>query len=103
VVEISNNGAASQWEAWLDGELAGYAEYRARPGRIVFTHTVVEPRFEGQGIGTGLAKAAVGDAIANGRRIVPVCPFIRAWLKRHPEHHEWVDWPEKPTEGADAA
>jgi predicted GNAT family acetyltransferase len=104
VAEITNNVAAGQWEARLEGELAGYAEYRTRPGRVVFTHTVVEPRFEGRGIASTLITTAVEDAIANEWRITPICPFVRAWLKRHPEHHAWVDWPpEKPTERHDAA
>jgi predicted GNAT family acetyltransferase len=94
VVDILNNEAARQWEARIEGELAGYAEYRTSRGRATFTHTVVEPRFEGQGIGTALAKAAVDDAIARGLRITPYCPFIRAWLKRHPEHDARVDWPQ---------
>ena len=97
MVEIVNNTAEREWEAFLDGQLAGYAEYRTRPGRIVFTHTVVDPQFEGKGIGTALAKTAVEDAVANELRITPVCPFVRAWLKRHPEFHESVDWPpDKP-------
>jgi predicted GNAT family acetyltransferase len=97
VVEIINNAAENKWEALVDGQVAGYSEYRLRPGRIVFTHTVVDPRFEGQGIGTALAKAAVEDAVANELRILPICPFIRAWLKRHPDYNAWVDWPpDKP-------
>ena len=95
MVEIVNNDAARQWEARVDGELAGYAEYRTQRGRAIFTHTVVEPRFEGQGIGTALAKAAVEDAIGRGLRITPYCPFIRAWLKRHPDYDAHVDWPTK--------
>jgi predicted GNAT family acetyltransferase len=93
VVDIVNNEAARQWEARIQGELAGYAEYRTLRGRAIFTHTVVEPRFEGQGIGTALARAAVDNAVARGLRITPYCPFIRAWLTRHAEHHVWVDWP----------
>jgi predicted GNAT family acetyltransferase len=105
VVDIANNEADSQWEARLDGELAGYSEYRRRPGRIVFTHTVVEPRFEGKGIGSALVRTEVDDAVANELRIRPICPFVRAWLKRHPEYHGWVDWPaEKPEQsGPDTA
>jgi len=93
MLEIANNEAERRWQARLDGELAGYAEYRAGRGRIVFTHTVVEPRFEGRGVGTGLARAALDAAVASGQRIVPYCPFIGAYLRRHHEYDEWVDWP----------
>lgn len=83
-----------RYEMFLDGELAGYAEYRIpRPGRIVFIHTVVLPGHEGQGLGTALAKHVLDDAVARGERIVPRCPFIAAYLKRHEGYEASVDWP----------
>jgi predicted GNAT family acetyltransferase len=97
VLEIANNVAGRRWEARLDGELAGYAEYLASPARIVFTHTVVEPQFGGRGIGSGLAKTALDAALAAGQRIVPYCPFISAYLRRHHEYDASVDWPKTPT------
>ena len=82
-----------RYELLLDGEVAGYAEYRIRPGRIVFTHTVVLPGHEGEGLGTMLAKHVLDDAVARGERIVPYCPFIAAYLRRHEGYEEFVDWP----------
>jgi predicted GNAT family acetyltransferase len=99
MLEIVNDDAARRWRARLAGELAGYAEYRVGRGRIVFTHTVVEPRFEGRGVASGLARAALDAAVAAGQRIVPYCPFISAYLRRHPEYEAWVDWPAEPRRG----
>ena len=82
-----------RYELLLDGEVAGFAEYRTRPGRIVFTHTVVLPGHEGEGLGTMLAKHVLDDAVARGERIVPYCPFIAAYLRRHEGYEEFVDWP----------
>jgi predicted GNAT family acetyltransferase len=98
VLEIANDDAAKRWEARIDGELAGYAEYRASAGRVVFTHTVVDPRFEGRGIGSALARTALDAAIAAGQRIVPYCPFISAYLRRHHQYDASVDWPKTRTE-----
>jgi predicted GNAT family acetyltransferase len=98
VLEIANNETERRWEARLDGEMAGYAEYRASPSRVVFTHTVVDERFEGRGIGSGLAKAALDAALAANKRIVPYCPFISAYLRRHGEYEANVDWPRDPGE-----
>jgi predicted GNAT family acetyltransferase len=92
-VRVTSNEAARRWEAVVDDELAGYAEYRLVPGRVIFTHTVVEPQFEGRGIATQLARVAVDDALARGLRITPYCPFIRAYLQRHPEFSASVDYP----------
>ena len=93
MLDITNNDAARRWEARLDGELAGYAEYRASPSRVAFTHTVVDPQFEGRGIGSALAKTALDAAIAAGQRIVPYCPFVSAYLRRHHDYDASVDWP----------
>jgi predicted GNAT family acetyltransferase len=70
-----------------------FSEYELEPGRIVFTHTVVRPDYEGQGIGSRLAKFVVEDAQARGLRITPVCPFVRAYLRRHSEYESIVDYP----------
>ena len=70
-----------------------FSEYELEPGRIVFTHTVVRPEFEGQGIGSRLAEYVVQDAQTRGLRIMPVCPFVRSYLRRHPEYESIVDYP----------
>ncbi len=97
-LRIEDDRDAHRYKVWLGDEFAAYSEYENEPGvlpsgRIVFTHTVVRPRFEGRGIGSRLAKFAVDDARARGLRITPVCPFIRAWLERHDEYDSIVDFP----------
>jgi predicted GNAT family acetyltransferase len=75
-----------------DGEqVIGAAHYRRRPGQVVFTHTVVDDAYEGQGLGSVLAREALTDVKASGLRIVPVCPFIAAYLRRHHELDDVVD------------
>ena len=91
--EIVNDASARRWEARLDGRVVGYAEYRLSPGRVTFTHTVVQPEFEGHGIAGHLARAALDDAVANGLRIVPRCPYFRAYLGRHHEYDAHIDLP----------
>lgn len=98
MLEFANDETARRWEARLDGELAGYAEYRPGRSKVVFTHTVVDERFEGRGIGSGLAKHALDAAVTAQLRIVPYCPFISAYLRRHHEYDDWVDWPRAPDE-----
>lgn len=92
-VRYVRNEEAHRYELLLDGELAGYAEYRTHPGRIVFTHTIVFPGHEGQGLGSALVEHVLDDAVARGERIVPYCPFIAAYLKRHEGYEASVDWP----------
>ena len=75
-----------------DGDtVIGTAHYRRRPGQVVFTHTVVDDAYEGQGLGAVLAREALTDVKEAGLRIVPVCPFIAAYLRRHHEFDDVVD------------
>ena len=77
-------------EAHVDGAVAGFAAYRDRPGKRVFTHTEIDPAFEGQGIGSTLARAALDEARADGIGVVPQCPFIRGWIDKHPDYADLV-------------
>ncbi|MGR2752169.1 GNAT family N-acetyltransferase [Agromyces arachidis] len=102
-VRFERNEDERRYEMHVDGEYAGFAEFRLRPeGRIVFTHTVVFPGREGQGLGSAIARHVIEDAIARGERIVPRCPFIAAYLRRHREYDESIEWPEgvRATEGS---
>jgi uncharacterized protein len=89
---ITRNDEASRYEAHVDGELAGFAEYTLTSTAITFTHTEVDSAYEGQGVGSVLAKGALDDAIERGdRRIKVVCPFIRAWIERHPDYQHLLE------------
>ncbi len=90
---IVNKAAANRYEALIDGRPAGFSTYEEDPGRVTFTHTVVRPQFEGRGVGSRLAKFAIDDVRARGLRVTPVCPFVRAYLRRHPEYDSIVDYP----------
>lgn len=87
MVDIVRNDDASRYEAWIDGEVAGFAEFQLTDELIVFTHTEVDSAFEGQGVGSALAQFALDDVKADGRRkVLPLCPFIKAWIGRHPDY-----------------
>ena len=92
--ELTDNTEHRRWELRVGDEVVAYAEYRTSPGRVVFTHTVVEPAYEGRGIGSRIARAVLDDAVARGLRITPRCPFIRAYVERHQEYAASVDMPE---------
>jgi predicted GNAT family acetyltransferase len=70
--------------------LAGVLTYQVTGPIVVYTHTKVEPAFEGQGAGSALARAAMDDARSRGRTVVPICPFVTGWLAEHPEYEELV-------------
>ena len=89
-IEVGDNPDESRYEASAGGSLAGIAAYRLRPGAVVFTHTEALPGWEGRGVGGRLARAALDDVRARGLQAVPRCPFIAAWIRRHPDYEELV-------------
>ncbi len=92
-LSFANDERHGRYHVMHGNRLIAFSEYELEPGRIVFTHTVVRPEFEGQGIGSRLARFVVEDARARGLRITPVCPFVRAYLRRHSEYESIVDYP----------
>ncbi|WP_203338660.1 GNAT family N-acetyltransferase [Nocardioides limicola] len=88
-IEIIDNPDQSRYEAHLDGEVAGFAEYVLKDDRIVFTHT--EVAVEGKGIGGALARGALDDVRAKGtHQVVPRCRFIKSWIEKHPDYADLV-------------
>ena len=82
---ITDATAAQRYEAHVDGELAGVLEYRLRRGRIALIHTEVLPVHEGRGVGSALVRFALDDARRRGLRVIAICPYVQAYLTRHPE------------------
>ena len=90
-VEVRDNPAENRYEAWLGDELAGVAVYGLSEHAIVFQHTEVDDRFEGHGVGSALARGALDDVRAKGERdVVPLCPFIKGWIDKHPDYQDLV-------------
>jgi hypothetical protein len=96
LIDVVMNEATHRFEATLDGEVA-FAEYQLSPNAILLPHTVVPPAFEGKGVGSGLAKAALGYARDHGLMVRPACPFIAGYIKKHAEYQDLVDpaWRER--------
>ncbi|WP_067566943.1 GNAT family N-acetyltransferase [Nocardia acidivorans] len=90
VATVVRNDAQHRYEVWYGNSLAGFTEYRERDGDTTFIHTEVDKAFGGKGLGSALARQSVEDVIARGRAIVPRCPFIKAWLDKHPDYDEHV-------------
>jgi uncharacterized protein len=80
-----------RYEVTVDGDPAGFAVYEDRADGVrVFTHTEVSDDYEGRGVGSALARGALDDVRASGRRLVARCPFIASFVRRHPEYGDLV-------------
>jgi uncharacterized protein len=93
--DVVDNREQSRFEVSVDGHLAELA-YRRHGDRLVLIHTEVPEELGGRGIGGQLVTAAIGEAAAEGLTVVPLCPFARSWLERHPDAaaEAAVDWGE---------
>ena len=92
--EVRNNKSGYRYQIWADGELAGFARYVLRPGRIAFVHTEIHDSYEGMGLGSQLAREALDDARARGLMVEPFCPFIAGYIERHLDEYQDLVAPE---------
>ncbi len=89
-VAIADNQEQERYEISVGDELAGFTQYKLAPGRISFIHTEVDDRFEGQGLGSRLISFALDDARTRDLAVLPFCPFVRAYIQRHPDYLDLV-------------
>ena len=92
-LQVTDNRAESRFVLWVDGLLAELP-YRLNGQRLVLIHTEVPEELEGRGLGGALVTAAIDRAAREGLTVVPLCPFARGWLERHPDvaARAAVDW-----------
>ena len=86
---VVDNQEAHRFEAQLPGGTA-LLNYRLTDGAIVFTHTEVPKALEGHGVGNALVRFALDSARARGLTVVPLCPFVAAFIRRHAEYADLI-------------
>ena len=74
-----------------EAQEVGFAAYEREGTTVVLTHTVVSPDHEGKGIGSALARGVLDDLRADGVRVRTQCPFMAAYVERHPEYADLVE------------
>lgn len=89
-VTVHRNDENHRYEAMLDGQVAGFVQFRERAGRVILIHTETDPAYEGRGVGSALARGALDDIRARGEKAVVECPFIRSYIEKHPEYQDLV-------------
>ncbi|MCW2989194.1 MAG: hypothetical protein JWM24_2132 [Solirubrobacterales bacterium] len=89
-IAVSDNPDRQRFELRVDGQLAGFAQYRAEPGQIAFIHTEIGDRYEGQGLASRLISFALDDARRRGLAVLPFCPFVNDYIQRHRKYADLV-------------
>ena len=89
-MDVVERPEQNRFELSLDGGTALVA-YQRDGNRLVLIHTEVPEQFAGQGVGSRLAKGVFALIRASGRKAVVRCPFLKAWIAKHPEYDDIVD------------
>lgn len=84
-IDVVNNVKKSRFEIQFDDDVA-FAAYKLGEAAITFTHTIVPEAYEGRGVGRKLAIHALDYAQDNNLKVIPLCPFISAYIRKHPEY-----------------
>lgn len=87
---VEENPAKHRFEILVDDALAGFTAYLPRGEVLVFTHTEVDDRYQGMGVGAALIQGTLDQIRARGGRVVPKCPFVAAFIQRHPDYADLV-------------
>jgi uncharacterized protein len=88
--EVRDDPADQRFEVLVDGEVAGFSKYQLFGADYAFTHTEIDPRFEGQGLGSALVKGLLDAMRERGAQVLPYCPFVKSWIQRHEEYVDLV-------------
>lgn len=84
---VHDNPALSRYEVHDGAGLAGFSEYRLTSGKIAFTHTEVDPAFEGRGLARVLVTEALEDARRRGLAVLPFCPYVHKVIAAAPSRY----------------
>jgi hypothetical protein len=83
---VVDNAALHRFEIQSDGKVAAFVQYRLEePGIYAFSHTRTLPEFAGHGVATTLVEKVLEQLSADGHQLLPYCPFVNAYLRKHPE------------------
>ena len=90
-VTIRDNDAKHRYELLLDGKRAGELVYHRSNGVVTLVHTEVAPKLKGRGLGEQLVAGVLDEIRQQDLHIVPLCPFVKEYLGRHPEDADLVE------------
>ena len=91
VTAVTDAPERSRYEITVDGKLAGFADYRTHPDRIVIIHSEIDDSYQGRGLAGMLTRTALDDIRAKGLLVTPQCPYTASYIRKHPEYVDLVD------------
>jgi predicted GNAT family acetyltransferase len=92
-IRVSDNREEHRYEARVGQDVLGFIDYHAEPGLVTIMHTEVDRAAEGRGVGSRLAAGALDDLRRRGLSVRVLCPFVRDYIRRHPEYEDLMEQP----------
>lgn len=89
-IVVRDESDERRYELLVNGEVAGFADYHLQPGLVTLMHTEIDPAFTGRGLGSTFIARMLDDIGSRGLKVLPVCPFVLAYIQRHPESRDLV-------------
>jgi uncharacterized protein len=89
-LRVADNPDKARYEIHLDGEVAGFVDYRLSHNGIAFLHTETDERFRHHGVAGQLIQASLDSARKRGLAVLPYCPFVRSWIGDHQDYADLV-------------
>jgi predicted GNAT family acetyltransferase len=86
-ISILKNEELNRFEIYSDGERAGFADFKVSNQMISYTHTEIDPKFGGKGLGSKLIKEAFNEALEQNLEVAPYCSFVSAYIKKNSEKY----------------
>ena len=86
-ISILKNDGLNRFEIYSVGELAGFAEFKIKNQMISYTHTEIDPKFGGQGLGSQLIKEALDEALEQDLQVAPYCSFVSTYIRKNSEKY----------------
>jgi predicted GNAT family acetyltransferase len=83
--DVIDNKAHHRFELEVEGYLAS-EHYKLEGNVIIFEHTEVPKELSGKGVGSKLVQGALDQVHAAGLKLIPQCPFVKAWIEKHPDY-----------------
>jgi uncharacterized protein len=87
---FTDNPARSRFEMHVGGERAGLVQYNLHGDTLTLIHTEVNDKFQGMGLASKLARAVLDSARERGLAVLPYCPYITGWIRKHPDYRDLV-------------
>lgn len=90
-LQVRRSDEHSRYEAFVGTEQVGVADFQEVDGSVLLPHVEVQPQFEGRGYASALTRGTLDDLRSRGvTAVVPRCPYVRAWIAKHPDYRDLV-------------